>query len=102
MSRMIGCQCMTVRYRRRRPDHPRLCERLGAPARERRRFGYRRLLIFLRREGFVVNHKRLFRVYCGERLAVRNRRGRRDAAGSARRRSVIIHGGDKLLPREDY
>lgn len=80
--RVIGCQRMTVRYRRRRPDDPRLRERLVALARERRRFGYRRLLIFLRREGFVVNHKRLFRLYREERLAVRKRRGRKRAVGS--------------------
>jgi putative transposase len=80
--RVIGCQRMTVRYRSRRPDDPRLRERLVALARERRRFGYRRLLIFLRREGFVVNHKRLFRVYREERLAVRRRRGRKRALGT--------------------
>jgi putative transposase len=80
--RTIGCQRMTVRYRRRRPDDARLRERLVALARERRRFGYRRLLIFLRREGFVVNHKRLFRVYREERLMVRKRRGRKRALGS--------------------
>ena len=50
--RVIGCERMTVRYRSRRPDDPALRERLRALARERRRFGYRRLLIFLRREGF--------------------------------------------------
>ena len=80
--RVIGCPRMTVRYRRRRPDDPRLRERLVALARERRRFGYRRLLIFLRREGFVVNHKRLFRVYREERLMVRKRRGRKRAVGT--------------------
>jgi putative transposase len=42
---------MTVRYRFRRPDDLALRERLRALARERQRFGYRRLLIFLRREG---------------------------------------------------
>ena len=57
---VIGCVRMTVRYRSRRPDDSKLRERLVALARERRRFGYRRLLIFLRREGFTVNHKRLF------------------------------------------
>ena len=60
--RVIGCDRMMVRYRSRRADDPRLRERLVALARERRRFGYRRLLILLRREGFIVNHKRLFRV----------------------------------------
>ena len=80
--RIIGCERMTVRYRSRRPDDPHLRERLLALARERRRFGYRRLLIFLRREGFVVNHKRLFRIYHEERLMVRKRGGRKRALGT--------------------
>lgn len=80
--RVIGCERMTVRYRSRRPDDPALRERLRALARERRRFGYRRLLIFLRREGFVVNHKRLFRIYREERLMVRKRGGRKRALGT--------------------
>jgi putative transposase len=79
--RVIGCQRMTVRYRSRRPDDPALRERLRALAQERRRFGYRRLLIFLRREGFIVNHKRLFRIYREERLMVRKRGGRKRALG---------------------
>jgi len=80
--RVVGCDRMTVRYRSRRPDDPKLRERLRALARERRRFGYRRLLIFLRREGFVVNHKRLFRIYREERLMVRKRGGRKRALGT--------------------
>ena len=79
---VAGCDRMTVRYRSRRPDDPRLRERLLALARERRRFGYRRLHIFLRREGFVVNHKRLFRIYREERLMVRKRGGRKRALGT--------------------
>jgi putative transposase len=78
---MIGCDRMTVRYRSRRPDDPRLRERLRALAHERRRFGYRRLIVFLRREGFVVNHKRLFRIYREEGLTVRKRKGRKRAVG---------------------
>ena len=79
---VIGCNRMTVRYRSLRPDDPLLRERLVALAKERRRFGYRRLLIFLRREGFVVNHKRLFRIYREERLMVRKRGGRKRALGT--------------------
>jgi len=79
---IIGCERMMVRYRSRRPDDPELRERLRALAHERRRFGYRRLLIFLRREGFVVNHKRLFRIYREERLMVRKRGGRKRALGT--------------------
>jgi putative transposase len=73
---------MTVRYDSRRPDDPRLRERLRALAHELRRFGYRRLHIFLKREGFVVNHKRLFRIYREERLTVRKRGGRKKALGT--------------------
>lgn len=79
---VVGCDRMTVRYRSRRPDDPVLRARLVALAKERRRFGYRRLLIFLRREGFVVNHKRLFRLYREERLVVRKRGGRKRALGT--------------------
>lgn len=80
--RVVGCERMTVRYRSRRPDDPKLRERLRALAHERRRFGYRRLHIFLKREGFVVNHKRLFRIYREERLMVRKRGGRKRALGT--------------------
>jgi putative transposase len=51
-------------------------------AREQRQFGYRRLLIFLRREGFVVNHKWQFRVYREERMMARKRGGRKRALGT--------------------
>src|ERR1700758_4049270 len=73
---------MMVRYRSRREGDQVLREWLRALARERRRFGYRRLLIFLRREGFVINHKRLFRIYREERLMVRRRGGRKRALGT--------------------
>ena len=53
-----------------------------ALAHERRRFGYRRLHVLLRREGFRVNHKRLFRLYREERLMVRRRGGRKRALGT--------------------
>ena len=52
---------------------------MKAIAHERRRFGYRRLHVLLRREGYVVNHKRLFRLYREEKLSVRRRGGRKRA-----------------------
>ena len=73
---------MTMRYRCRRPDDAALRQRLRALAHERRRFGYRRLHVLLRREGFTVNHKRLFRLYREERLMVRRRGGRKRALGT--------------------
>lgn len=39
--------------------------RLKELALERRRFGYRRLHILLRREGIELNHKKLCRLYRG-------------------------------------
>jgi putative transposase len=80
--RAIGCVRMTVRYRSRRPGDADLRLRLRALAHERRRFGYRRLHVLLRREGFAVNHKRLFRLYREERLMVRRRGGRKRALGT--------------------
>jgi putative transposase len=80
--RVMGCVRMTVRYRSRRIDDAVLRERLRTLARERRRFGYRRLHVLLRREGFVVNHKRLYRIYREERLMVRKRGGRKRALGT--------------------
>lgn len=74
---MIEVPRMTVRYRSRRPDDLKLRERLPTLTHERRRFGYRRLHVLLRREGYMVNHKRVYRLYREERLLVRQRRGRR-------------------------
>jgi putative transposase len=73
---------MTVRYKTTREDDASLRERMKAIARERRRFGYRRLHVLLRREGFEVNHKRLFRLTREERLTVRRRGGRKRAIGT--------------------
>jgi putative transposase len=51
-------------------------------AAKRRRFGYRRIGVMLEREGHVMNHKKLYRIYKEEGLAVRRRRGRKRARGS--------------------
>jgi len=67
------------RYRSRRPEPAGLRERLRALAEQRPRFGYRRLHVLLRREGFAVNRKRVHRIYRAEGLAVRRRRRKRVA-----------------------
>ncbi len=48
----------------------------------RRRFGYRRIGLMLEREGIVMNHKKLRRLYREEGLAVKRRRGRKRATGT--------------------
>lgn len=71
--RLVGTARSTVRYRSRRQGDEVLRTRLRHLAAQRPRFGYRRLHVLLRREGIVVNHKRVERLYREEGLAVRRR-----------------------------
>ena len=71
--RVIAGDRSSVRYQAQRADDGALRERLKALAQERRRFGYRRLHVLLRREGHAVNKKRVQRLYREERLMVRQR-----------------------------
>ena len=71
-----------MRYAHRRGDDGDLRSRLREIALERRRFGYRRLGIMLAREGLVMNHKKLLRLYREENLRVRRRGGRKRALGT--------------------
>lgn len=71
-------------YRRKpkRPEDAGLRQRLRDLSSERRRFGYRRLHILLKREGWAVNWKKLYRIYREEGLTVRKRGGRKRAVGT--------------------
>ena len=51
--------------------------RLKDLAASRVRYGYRRLHILLQREGWVVNHKRVYRLYSEEGLSIRTRSPKR-------------------------
>lgn len=79
---VVSADRTSMRYRSLRPKDADLRARLHALAAVRRRFGYRRLLILLRREGTMVNHKKLRRLYREERLQVRRRAGRKRALGT--------------------
>ena len=54
------------RYRKRSDPQVALRMRLKELAAARVRYGYRRLHILLRREGWEVNHKRTYRIYRDE------------------------------------
>ena len=71
-----------MRYRSSRPDDAAVRARLRELAAVRRRFGYRRLLVLMRREGLIMNHKKFRRLYREERLQVRRRGGRKRALGT--------------------
>lgn len=79
---VIGADRTSMRYRSLRPSDVELRQRLRELAAVRRRFGYRRLLILLRRDGLRLNHKKLRRLYAEERLQVRRRRSRKRALGT--------------------
>jgi len=71
-----------IRYQSRRPPDTALRARLRELANERRRFGYRRLFILLRREGEPSRLNRIYRLYREEGLTMRKRRTRRKALGT--------------------
>ncbi len=65
-----------------RPADTALRTRMKQRASERRRFGYRRLHILRKREGWEVNWKKLYRLSRDEGLTVRKRGGRKRAVGA--------------------
>jgi putative transposase len=96
VSERRACQAIavdrsSVRYRGRRPDDGAIRTRLCELAAFRRRFGYRRLHILLRREGLHLNHKKSRRLYAEEHLQVRRRGGRKRALGT-RAPLALSHG----------
>lgn len=70
----------TLRYRSTRDRQDALRQRLRELAAVRVRFGYRRLTVLLRREGWPVNAKRIYRLYGQEGLTVRTRPRRKLAS----------------------
>ena len=78
---LIGVDPKTVR-RDRPPDHRAIRDAMKDVAGKRRRFGYRRIGVMLERQGMIMNHKKLYRLYREEGLSVRRRRGRKRARGS--------------------
>jgi putative transposase len=68
------------RYQSRRPECAGLRERIAEIAALKRRYGYRRIHVLLRREGWRVNRKLTYRLYREAGLAVRRRKRKRIGA----------------------
>ena len=79
---LAGIDPRVYRRQPKRPEDTTLRRRLRELSAERRRFGYRRLHILLKREGWEVNWKKLYRLYKEEGLTVRKRGGRKRAIGT--------------------
>ena len=88
---LIGISRSLYRYESKRPDDTPLKERLAELAGQKRRYGYRRLHVLLRREGWLLNWKRTYRVYREAGLMVR-RRKRKRIVGIDRLQKVIATG----------
>ena len=74
---LVGISRSLYRYRSRRPMIGGLQERMAEIAGVKRRYGYRRIYLMLRREGWPVNRKRIYRMYREAGLAVRRRKRKR-------------------------
>ena len=71
-ARVVGVAWSTLRYSSNRPLQEALRLRLRELAATHVRYGYRRLTVLLRREGWAINAKRVYRLYDEEGLKVRS------------------------------
>ena len=82
--RVLKLSLPTLRYVSRRGNGGVVRDRLRALAKERLRFGYRRRHVLLRREGYAVNQKCVYRFYGLDGLKVRVKRRKRVSHGLRR------------------
>ncbi len=85
----LGFPRSSQRYQSVREDRADLRIRLRDLAAVRVRYGYRRLHVLLRREGYVVNHKLVYRLYCEEGLTMRSKRPRRHRSSQVRKERQV-------------
>jgi len=78
--RLLGIWRSSYRYRGRKSLQEELRMRLRDLALARPRYGYRRLHVLLRREGWLVNHKRVHRLYQALELGLRTKRRKKRTA----------------------
>ena len=93
--RLITADRTSMRYCSKRPADTELRTRLRELAHERRRFGYRRFHVLLRREGHLANWKRVYRLYREERLTVRRRGGRKRALGTRAPMAIPLRANER-------
>lgn len=83
--RVVGIHRATVRYRPQRrtervQQEEQVQTKLVELAAKRPRFGYRRLAVLLKSEGYIANHKRVYRLYKQNNLGLRRKTGKRLAS----------------------
>ena len=74
---LMNISTSVLRYQPKADANCQLHERMVSLAGQRRRFGYRRIHVLLKREGWQINVKRIYRLYRNAGLAVRKRSRKR-------------------------
>jgi len=77
---LVGISRSLFAYESKRVSDIALAERMKEMAATKRRYGYRRIHVLLRREGWQANHKRVWRLYSQAGLSVRKRKRKRITA----------------------
>lgn len=90
-----ACKCVLLGrsmfyYKSQRRDDSVLRLRINEIAKTRIRYGFWRIYILLKREGFTDNHKRVYRIYREEGLNLRTKRPRRNRAGAHRLERPVV------------
>lgn len=88
--RALGASRSSVRYQSQRPSHDALRQRLRELAAVRVSWGYKRLHVILRREGWQVNHKLVYRLYTEERLALKRKRPKKRKSVAPREARPVV------------
>ena len=92
----LGVDRSSIRYRSVRSDQTPLLLRIRDLSQTRVRYGYFRIYILLRREGWLVNHKRVYRLYREDGLSLRLKRPRRHVSAAGRERQPAASAPNQL------
>jgi len=84
-----GDRGSTLRYRSRREPRTELRLRIREIAEVRVRYGYRKILVLPKREGWKIGKKLVYRLYCEEGLTLRHKPRRQRCAATNRRASQM-------------
>ena len=79
---VIGLSRMVYLYQSTGSDNTVLVMRMKEITQTRVHYGYRRVHVMLKREGFKDNHKRVYRLYKEQGLSLRHKRPRRNKAAT--------------------
>jgi len=86
---VIGLSRVVYLYRSVERDSTALVMRIKEIAQTRVHYGYRRVHVMLKREGFKDNHKRVYRLYRDQGLSLRHKRPKRNKAAQLRQPKVL-------------